>query len=366
MNAFLLRWTVAMLALMCAANALADGKMFAEKVPTSIPYQRAIILHSGETQTLVLQSQYQIPGASETKALGWVVPVPATPEVATANADGAEWVFNWCDRSAAPKYIDISLFLLLTGFGVALGNTVICITGAFVARRPEKRRRLRILGLVSGFVAVLCVLAGPNVLHMKKGISGIETLASKKAGIYDITVIRAKASGDMSRWLRDNGFGFGPEDETAFQSYIDRGWVFVAAKIDPAADMSDRKAVAKGLAAPLLLRFSAKNPIYPLALTATGGHDTEILIYLLSDTPRTGDGRLELRFTGGAPQGWLPFERLLTDENTEFLFTDPAMGRTTTLRLSKFKGTLTPDQMRSDLEFAPDPRQTDRREHIYR
>ncbi|MBN8456787.1 MAG: DUF2330 domain-containing protein [Verrucomicrobia bacterium] len=366
MNAFLLRWTVAMLTLMCAAEALADGKMFAEKVPATIPYQRAIILHTGETQTLVLQSQYQIPGASDTKALGWVVPVPATPEVATANANRAEWVFNWCDRSAAPKITEISAFLLLTGFGIALVNTVICITGAFVARRPEKRRRFRILGLVSAFAAVLCIFAGPLVIRMKKGISGIETLASKKAGIYDITVIRAKAAADMLRWLKDNGFGFGPEDETAFRSYIDRGWVFVAAKIDPAADMSDHKAVSKGLAAPLLLRFSAKNPVYPLALTATGGHDTEVLIYLLSDTPRTGDGRLELRSAGGPPQGWFPSGHLMTDENTEFLSADPAMDRAATLRLSKFKGTLTPDQMRSDLEFVPDPRQTDRREHIYR
>ncbi|MBN8456788.1 MAG: DUF2330 domain-containing protein [Verrucomicrobia bacterium] len=370
MNAFLLRWTVAMLTLMCASDALADGKMFAEKVPATIPYQRAIILHTGETQTLVLQSQYQIPGASDTKALGWVVPVPATPQITSVPAEQVERTFMHSDLATTPSVLWIKSTLISLLLSLPFVSCAVCFFCAIANWRGNRRRWFYrtwiyfwLSFLVMLGVAVLAPLAGKT--------AGVETLKSQQAGIYDVKVIRAKAAADVLAWLNENAFRFGPDDEAAVQAYLDKGWVFTVAKIRPSAEPASPSPFSEGLADPLILGFPTTSPIYPLALTATGGHDTEVLIYLASDVPRIGDDRLPLRYSGPENQDVSHelrslMHRAILAKEGDFWLKNVLSGKFGFARLAKFKGTLTPEQMRKDLEFLPDPNQTDYREHIYR
>jgi hypothetical protein len=124
-----------------------------------------------------------------------------------------------------------------------------------------------------------------------------------------------------------------------------QGWVFVVARIDPSAAQDGEDVVFEGLVAPLILRFHAEAPVYPLALTATAGHRTEILLYLLGEGKWESDGRLDLHYAGAAPSrvGLLDFE--IEPEG----FFDDVEG--TFPLLCKFKGTLTPGEMREDLTF---------------
>ena len=65
------------------AAALADGKFYSqEKVPPGLPYQRAFIAHDGARELLILQSKFE----GEAEDFGWVVPLPAVPELASMNA----------------------------------------------------------------------------------------------------------------------------------------------------------------------------------------------------------------------------------------------------------------------------------------
>jgi hypothetical protein len=88
------RIATALMVVCTTVTALADGKMFwREEVPPTIPYQRALILYREGIQTLVLQSRYEVPKAGAKAPIGWVVPVPAPPEIASMSAESTRYMF---------------------------------------------------------------------------------------------------------------------------------------------------------------------------------------------------------------------------------------------------------------------------------
>jgi hypothetical protein len=102
----------------------------------------------------------------------------------------------------------------------------------------------------------------------------------------------------LGRTLRAPQLSRCVKDTTVFDSYVSKGWCFVVAIINPSRGEEEHMIVSEGLAAPLILRFPHTTPIYPLALTGTGGFDTEILVYLASSEKMTAHDRLTLRFAG--------------------------------------------------------------------
>jgi hypothetical protein len=359
-------WLSVALALLFGSQfAVADGKLYAEKVPTTIPYQRALILHDAGVETLVLQSQYQIPGTAGARALGWVVPVPAPPEVGSLDAQHAERIFNDLDYRSMPETVAIGLIVLLLLIGLSMTTVLLGFGWAFMTRDPLRKRRCVRVGRWAGVVFLLSLLLGPFFIRMRKG-AGVEILSAHRTGIYDIQVVRSPTAAALTDWLNEHAFRFGKEDEQAFQAYLDRGWCFVVARIDPAVNPRQVDATTHGLLAPLILRFPSPNPVYPVALTATGGHPTEILIYLVSSTPMTTASPLARKFSGELTPGNLRYGGPLYElgyADPPGFFDDVQLD----LRyLAKFKATLTPAEMARDLEFRPAPDAAPFRERRYR
>lgn len=385
----------AVIALLClAAPALADGKLYAprEKVPPGVPYQRAFIMFQEGVQTMVLQTAFAPPNASGAKvsavqpgthdlrsaslaisavpapssadaALGWVVPLPSVPELAAMREGAGDHMFRLLDLRTMPTVTRVSDLALLG----LLFVPVLLLIGFFILLVREARnpgvslRSRRIVGraLVPTFgllVIVSCLL--PSLAKAGGGSSGIEIVKSEQVGVFDATVLRASNSDDLVAWLNDKGFEFTPSDRPVLDEYIRNGWCFVTAVVR-AEHRAAVEAHADHLIDPLVMRFATAAPVYPLALTATVGSDTEILLYLLTDAKRDCAGRLPIRAARTID---------IDMESNPWMLLPEGFKRWngTNAWLCKFKGTMTPEQMRQDLFFSATADSTPYREHIVR
>lgn len=350
-----------------AAGGLADGKMFwREKIPPDIPYQRAFILFKDGTETLVLQSKYEIPEADSKTTLGWVVPVPAAPEVASMPAYDARELFLELGIRTTPVITSISSIL----FGIVLPITavlvfLVCWLPAGTPSSPAAAKIRKGIANISAAVLIcwlFVILLTPTLGTLGAKSDGVDVIAEHRVGIYDVRVVRSDSADELISWLNTNEFKFGPEDTAAFDSYISKGWCFVVAIINPAGDQHGYDIASEGLAAPLILRFSSAQPVYPLALTGTGGYETEVLIYLASDTKMSCDDRMALRFAGNFWPGYFSHRRSETKLPEGFFELKPDER----LWLCKFKGRLSPADMSRDMIFQPAKDQDFYQEHIVR
>ena len=388
----------------------ADGGFYwHEEVPPHIPYQRAILWYDGQQETLLLQSKYDLPNGATPDSLGWLVPVPSVPELASLESGQADSLFASIEAVASPKITRVSDILLISFFLIVPpGAILILVTcflslfvpslhyvwqhrsalaiGAFLILLPIPTLALSSQGIILIFLGpacavlalLLCLLSrfvpGLRILEKNRLIlatsallslatfvavfvatvtslsldsspsveEGIELIKAEQVGIYDIQVIKANQAGNLIEWLNDNGFHFDEEDQQVFNDYLRRDWSFVVAQVDPGRSTNETEIVSAGLVAPLILRFEADAPIYPLALTSITGHKTQILLYLFSRDKWTSNGRLELHYAA----------RFETQPGRHIVPSGFFTGRELSLPyLSKFKRTLNPEQMQDDLVF---------------
>jgi len=316
---------------------LADGKVFSmERVPPDIPYQRALILFQDGQQTMVLQSRFAASGDADA-AYGWVVPVPAVPELDSADAVVAFNVFFHLGRVSGPHvhHLGITAFLIWLGAFAVL----------MVLHAKRKARGTPEFATVVGLllvVVVLVMIVLPSFQKARSSIEGVEILQSGQVGIFDTRVITSDRPSALVAWLNEHGFQYSESDEPVLQDYLDRGWCFTVAKVRAGEDPSTQQA-GDGLIDPLIFRFPAEAPVYPLALTATIGSKTEVLLYLFSDRKFVADKRIPLHFAGT-----IRHRESLLSETFGFRPEERELDY-----LCKFKATLTPRQMETDLVFQP-------------
>lgn len=346
---------------------VASGRLVStDEAPVTIPSQRALILHDQGIETLVLQCQYETSGAAGDRPLGWVVPVPAPPELASLTGESAERVFRFLDTRSQPEVTRIGPVVLMVPLGVSLSVVLLGFGWSFLARNAVHRRSGKRWGRWAGVAFLGCLLLGPLIVKAPPKDSGVEILTSRTTGVFQVQVVRPQDAAGLRGWLTANSFRPGTEDEKVLQSYLDRGWCLVVAKVEPAAKDAQPAAVSRTLLAPLVLRFPSVNPIYPVALTATVGQPAELLIYLASNTPMATGSPLTRRFSGGLQ----PLDGLKSGPLSELGFATPPgffdSGKRDFRYLGKFKATLTPAEMAQDIEFHPVPADPPYRERRYR
>ena len=212
------------------------------------------------------------------------------------------------------------------------------------------------------FFATICVyMCIPHFLEEEPpGL--VDMIRAETAGSYDVRVVKSGRAEDLIQWLQENRFRFDDSDTQVIEDYLRRGWCFTAAKITLVKpDTGSRDFVSEGLVSPLILRFPTKAPVLPLALTSTVGRETQILLYIRSQTKMKTDGGLKLHFAG--EPGPYPLVLLMGNTDPPSFFSGADLDLPF---LSKFKGTLTSDQMKTDLTLEKAADNQPYREHEFR
>ena len=358
------------LLLLCMSGlAVADGSFYYVpdvKAP-AIPYQRAFILYLDGVETLFLQSKYDVQESVEGKSLAWVVPVPAEPELASMDPESAYWMFWDLDYNSKPKVTFLwrafsIYFAYFFFFCLVLYAVLVFLWTIPVFRENPKYRKVRVIAMLLLFLSfVLFLMYGLDGLVRSRGSDdyGIEVLKEERVGVYEAKVIKSDSSEAILAWLNDGGFYFEEKDVKVFDDYVKKGWCFVVANLAP--DAEQKETSYEGLAAPLILRFPHEKPVYPLALTGTGGYETKVVIYLATEKfVKADDERLEMKYAGEFFR-WSRFSPYLDSCEPEGFIKIDDLPK---LNLVKYKDLLTPEQMSTDLTFTLADEDFSYQEHI--
>ena len=318
----------ASLAFISAASA--DGKFYGPTgVKLTLPYQRAAIAFNGKEQLIVLESSLEGAGA---RPVGWIVPVPAMPEVGALDSGVLGTLFLGLDRMSRPVDYrgEIGVAMLLLGLLVVMNALHWLIT-----RKPM---HLTTQLMIAAIVGILALVAIPSY-------QGIEVRHLGRAGDYDARVVRATDAGELVGWLNTSGFAHGEADRSAFDNYIRRGWMFVVATV--AAVRDDPAGAGTRATRPLVLQFPVGQPVYPLGLTALSGNAVQFQLYVFAAGRMEGDDRFEVKFA----------RRLEGRDRVDLgsLIGKAAFAGSASARkfaetfVTRLDANLTPEQMREDL-----------------
>lgn len=165
---------------------------------------------------------------------------------------------------------------------------------------------------------------------------GVTVHDRKVVGAYDVATISSADGTSLADWLVNYGYEVRAEDKSVIARYVAEGWCFVASRI------RRDEAGTPARPHPLVLRFAAKQPVYPMTLTGTGGRALELELFVFADGAATVPG-LTAEYVADRSNSRL---RLLR-EHVEAKRLVGDMPRAT--RLS---GRLEPEQMKDDLLVA--------------
>ncbi len=177
--------------------------------------------------TALVQIQYQ--GAADSFA--WVVPVPAVPELDTADPA----LFDSLDAATAPQFTFKFSERTETysdsgggGFGCSGDDSTMSL-GSEVSESETTRGEVQILG-------------------------------REAVGPYDTVIIDSDDPRAMVDWLQANGYPVADRAAEVFRDYVERDHYFVALKL--------RSQLGVDALEPLAIRYAGTEPCIPLRITA--------------------------------------------------------------------------------------------------
>ena len=232
---------------------LADGCFvfkWNKKIDINEPTQKAIIVHDGGREDLLLQVKYEGP----LEQFGWLIPVPNVPTV---------------EKGSMQPFYELSQ-LTQRRFGGWGGGRLSSRSATGAADEAVK------------------------------------VIEIKTVGAYEVAILSATDSGSLGRWLQVHDYSIPEGKAGIIDEYIQKNWYFVAANIqldrnvafklvsatapkDTTMPETARKVIEQRLSSgelhPLLISFDTPRCIFPLKISAVGGKPSEVSVYVLSAEP---------------------------------------------------------------------------------
>jgi hypothetical protein len=198
------------------------------------PNQRALIIHDGEMETLVLQVKYS--GTVENFA--WIIPLPSLPEgnlITTANDSIFKKLHDWTQ----PKVYRTS------GQGYWDGET----RGNDFEVSP----------------------ANPEVQIWEK----------LQVGPYEVYLLSGSSSIALVDWLAANGYNFPEKANSIIDFYIQKNWYFAAIRVHVNPTLSKENSTYQAGLPGIKITFRTAKPIFPLRISElTSARENEIELYV--------------------------------------------------------------------------------------
>lgn len=175
--------------------------------------QRAFIYFNNQIETLVVSANF----SGDAKDFSWVIPVPTKPEI---------------NKSSTNLFKNLEQ---ITEKAVPIGSFGSGLTGVGATQKS----------------------------------SSVQVVEQKEVGVYDTEILKATDENALGNYLKTHGYNFPSNQSKELKSYVDDGWYFAIAKIQPdlTANSGADFALRVGTLTPLKLTFSADKIIYPMKLT---------------------------------------------------------------------------------------------------
>ncbi len=225
-------------------EAAACGCFAAPVVTTTDPIvqagERILFAQTGNQVTAYVQIQFK----GDASDFGWLLPLPAVPDVKT----GTDELFEVLDATTRPRF---ALTTTLNGAcqpsrGVSFG----CGSGAY--------------------------LAGGRGEGQDAGVGPSPLVLQNTAGPYHYAVLKADSKAELLQWLSDNRYSVPVTSDEALKPYIRPGGYFLALKLRSGQTAGDLK--------PVVLTYTSDYPMIPLILTsATAVPNMGVQVFVLGE-----------------------------------------------------------------------------------
>lgn len=338
MNAALrnvLRSLMAVLVVMgCAGSALGDGKAFFVASPSAeMPGQMALIAHENGVETLAIETRLTGEGTD----CAWVVPLPAHPEVSEASTG----VFPSLRAMCLPAIERYQSFTSPLAVLVIIG-LVLLVTGGW--------RGIALVVLLILFAVGLLLPAMGTARSAGGPIADVVVADREVVGAFEVITLDASQGDSLRAWLKGNGFTVPDSAGPVIEQYIKEGWCFVASRLhhQPGKETTPH---------PLVFRFPAEKPVYPMRLTGLQAGPLDLELYVFGDGTARVDG-MKVETTGPVNRQETIYRDKRPTANSDSIVLSHAgiealAGKAK--HLTKLVGTFTPKQMARDIDLTFGP-----------